>query len=99
MDFSMTKKISAFGLDVSGNSFKIMQLQKHGDSTVVRGCTNVPLSKGLVVNDVITDNKTFVYLLRQALEKPQFGKIDSNYVVASLPESKSFVRVIQIPKM
>jgi type IV pilus assembly protein PilM len=33
------------------------------------------------------------------MDKPQFGRLDTNRAVVSLPESKSFVRVIQIPQM
>ncbi|KXK30244.1 MAG: cell division protein FtsA [Bacteroidetes bacterium OLB12] len=65
----------------------------------VGGYSNVSLPKGMLVNDSIADPKTFVYLLKQAVIKPQFGKFSGNYASASLPESKSFVRVIQVPRM
>jgi type IV pilus assembly protein PilM len=48
---------------------------------------------------MVADFKTFDFLLKQSLNKPQFGRLDTNRAVVSLPESKSFVRVIQIPKM
>lgn len=89
----------AFGLDISGSSFKVMQLGKSGTQTVVKSYTDVLVPKTLVINDVISDAKTFSYLLQQALEKPAFGSLDTRHAVVSLPESKSFVRVIQIPKM
>ncbi len=76
-----------------------MLLEHQGQITKIKSLSNVPLPKGLLINDSISDVKTFLYLLQQSLDKPQVGKIDSNYVVASLPESKSFVRVIQIPVM
>lgn len=65
----------------------------------VLGFSDVALPKGLIVNDAIFDAKTFIYLLKQALLKPQSGKFSGNLVSASLPESKSFVRVIQVPEM
>ena len=95
--FSKTPK--AFGLDVSGSSLKIMQLENQKSSSKVKSYAEVPFPKGLIANDTITDVKTFNFLVKQALEKPQFGRLDTNYAVASLPEAKSFVRVIQIPKM
>lgn len=94
-----TKSHNACGLDITGSSFKLMQLEKRGKSVTVKSYSDVILPKGLIVNDIVADPKTFSYLLKQAFERPQFGKIDGNYVVASLPESKSFVRVIQLPQM
>jgi type IV pilus assembly protein PilM len=95
----LSKNLPAFGLDVSSGSFKMMQLSKIGKEFSVKGFANVALPKATIINDAITDAKTFAFLIKEALQKPQFGKIDSNFVVASLPESKSFVRVIQIPRM
>jgi type IV pilus assembly protein PilM len=94
-----SKTLPAFGLDISGGSFKIMQLDKVGSGIQVKAYSDVALPKGLVLNDEITDMKTFDYLLKQTLDKPQFGRLGTNFVVSSLPESKSFVRVVQIPKM
>jgi type IV pilus assembly protein PilM len=93
-----TKK-PAFGLDISGNSFKLMELGKKGANQSVLAYSDVSLPKAVIVNDTITDVKSFGYLLRQSMDKCHFGKLDTNYAVVSLPESKSFVRVIQIPKM
>ncbi|MDR3642662.1 MAG: type IV pilus assembly protein PilM [Candidatus Doudnabacteria bacterium] len=94
-----SKTIPAFGLDISGSSFKFMQLDGPAKNLGVKAYADVAVPKSLIANDVITDNKTFLTLLKQSLDRPQFGRLTTNYVVASLPESKSFVRVIQIPKM
>ena len=93
------KKNSIFALDVSGSSFKILQLGKQGSATAIQAYSDTPMPKGLLVNDDITDAKAFGQLLRQALQKPRYGRIDTRYAAVSLPESKSFVRVIQIPVM
>jgi type IV pilus assembly protein PilM len=90
---------SAFGLDISGSSLKIFHLEKQSQSLGVKAYSNTPLPKGLIANDTVTDNTTFDYLLKQTLEKPQFGRLSTNHAVVSLPEAKSFVRVIQIPHM
>ena len=77
----------------------MMELVKAGGGLQIKACSYAPLTQGVVINDEIADAKTFTFLLKQALQKPQFGRLGSSYVVASLPESKSFVRVVQIPKM
>ena len=94
-----SKHENAFGLDLTGSSFKLFQLKKEGKQVKVLGYSDVSLPKGLIINDAIADAKTFTYLLRQALSRPQYGKLEGTQVIASLPESKSFVRVIQIPLM
>lgn len=93
------KKNVAFGLDVSTSSIKIMLLDKAGLGVKVKGFSEIALPKGLILADGISDKKMFSHLFKQAMYKTQFGKIDTSYAVVSLPESKSFVRVIQIPVM
>ncbi len=96
---SFAEKNRAFGLDVSANSIKLALLEKSGKTFKLQGFSQAALPKGVIINDAVVDLKTFNYVLGQLLEKPQFGKINTKYVVASLPEAKSFVRVIQIPLM
>ncbi len=95
----LSKTLPSFGLDVSSGSLKLVQLEQKNKKIKIKGYSESSLPKGLIVGDSIVDVKTFSFLLKQSLNKPQFGRFDTNYVVASLPESKSFVRVIQIPQM
>jgi type IV pilus assembly protein PilM len=93
------KKEHAFGLDISADSLKLFEFGEKGGGLFVKSYSNVLLPKGLIIGDSISDRVTFDHLLKQVLDKPQFGRISTKRVVASLPESKSFVRVIQIPRM
>jgi hypothetical protein len=97
--FNFSKPQSFIGLDVSGSSIKLMQIKKDGKNFAVKAFSRGALPKGALINDVIADQKTFNFVLKQALDKPQFGRFDTQYAVAALPESKSFIRVIQIHKM
>jgi Tfp pilus assembly PilM family ATPase len=94
-----TKIPAAFGLDLSSSSLKLMQLASGKKGASVKGYGEAIIPKGTVINDAISDAQTFGYLLKSCLDKPAFGHFDGNYAVVSLPEAKSFVRVIQIPKM
>lgn len=95
----LSKTLPSFGLDVSGNSLKIVRLEQKQKQLKLKSFHEALLPKGLIINDVIVDTKTFDFLLKKSLDKPEYGRFDTNHVIASLPESKSFVRVIQIPKM
>lgn len=90
---------NAFALDVAGDSIKLIQLQKTSGLPQIKAYTTSPLAKGILSNDTIIDQKNFIQILQEAIKKPLYGKFSSEHIVASLPESKSFVRVIQIPKM
>jgi type IV pilus assembly protein PilM len=95
----LNKKQVALGLCVSESSIKLAQLEKGKNKFSIKAYSSAPVPKGLIIGDQISDIKTFNYLLRKAMEKPQMGRFSTNYAVLSLPESKSFVRVIQIPLM
>ncbi len=94
-----SKEQAAFGLDISGGSLKFMEFKEVNNHTQVQSYSSVDVPKGLMINDAIADKKTFFYLTKQMFEKPEFGTLSTKYCVVSLPESKSFVRVIQIPRM
>lgn len=90
---------NSFGLDVSEGSVKLLALEKIGKEFKIVGYSHNVLPKGVILNDQIMDEKTFLYVLNEALTHPQYGHFHNKYVIASLPESKSFVRVIQVPLM
>lgn len=89
----------AFGLDISGSSVKFLELDRVGKEVKLRAYSDVPLPKGMIINDSFSDTKVFGQLLKHSLDKCQFGQLHTKYAVVSLPESKSFVRIIQIPNM
>ncbi len=88
-----------FGIHLNGTALKFIQLERKGKSLSVLGYSNVALPKGLIANDTIIDGETLAKLIQRSLMKPQFGRITTNRVVVSIPESKSFIRVIHIPEM
>lgn len=92
-------KISALGLDISGAAIKIFELQAGGNGAQTAAFCDTSLPKGVVSGDAIMDSETLSHLIRQSLEKPQGGRFTTKYAVASLPESKSFVRVIHMPRL
>jgi len=89
----------AFGLDISGSSLKLMQLERSGTDSRLRAYNETVFPRGLMVNGAMPDEKSFLELLKGSMDKCKFGQLSTRYVVVSLPESKSFVRVIQIPQM
>ncbi|MBI2607902.1 MAG: type IV pilus assembly protein PilM [Candidatus Doudnabacteria bacterium] len=91
------QKINAFGLDVSDVSIKVMQLEKVKSSLNLRAYSNYPLSGKLFNNHMIISEQRLADSINRAIEEAR--NVNTKYVVASVPEMKSFVRVIYIPRM
>ncbi len=93
------QKQSAFGLDLSDISIKVMQFEKTSGDVKILGYADYNVPKGVVVNDIIMNEQALINHIQNMFAHMQLGKMHGKDIVASIPESKAFVRVIQIPKM
>ncbi len=91
------KKIHAFGLDISDISIKVMQLKRKDQSLIPQFFNDYPLPAKVISNHLIVSEEKLAENITYAVNKA--GKPDTKYVVASIPESKSFVRTLQMAKM
>ncbi len=90
---------NAFGLDLSDISVKVMQFENSSKGLKVVAFSDYSIPKGVIVNDVVMNEDALKNHLKNMFAHMDSGKIRGNQVVASIPESKAFVRVLQIPKM
>ena len=92
-------KPEAFGLDISDLSLKIIKLKKikNGFDLATFGEQN--LKPGIIKGGEIKDEKALSEVIKEALNKVQGEKLKTKYVIASLPEEKAFLQVIQMPRM
>lgn len=90
----LSKKKPALGVDISDSSLKIMLLRPKGKQLEISGFKESAFPKGVVIKDEIKDPSGLKEIIQKAISKPEFGRMDSRLVVASLPESKCFIRVI-----
>ncbi|EKE11206.1 MAG: hypothetical protein ACD_15C00125G0009 [uncultured bacterium] len=100
----LTKKIinfdpKIFGLDLSDLSIKVFQIEPDGGKDYVRGYGSVDIAAGNIEDGRIVNKENVLKAIKEALNLPTSKKINSNKVICSLPESKAFVRIINIPKM
>lgn len=95
-NFLGNKKIEAFGLDISNVSIKAMQLGKTGGNFLPLGFSDIQIPATLITNHMITHEDKLAEYVKRAVSA---AKIDTEYVVASIPEAKSFVRILRLPKM
>jgi len=86
----------AFGLDFSDRKLRLARLDKVRGSLTLTSYSEVVLPGGIIASgDVLDEGK----LTKAVLELVSKAKLKTKYVVASLPERKGFLRVIDVLKM
>ncbi len=88
---------NTFGLDISDLSLKIIKLKEQGNKLKFSAVNESPLSLGVIQQGEIRDEKKLAQAIKKLVNKTH--GLDTRHVVVSLPEEKSFVRLIEMPKM
>lgn len=86
----------AFGLDISDDSIKIAQFRKRGANVIIDVLISANLPKDTIINGEIKQPDILTNSIKETIEP--YKKILSKGVIASLPEPKTFIEVITIPK-
>lgn len=86
------------GLDISDLSLKLVQLNKHRDKIKIQALSKLNLPQGIVVNGEIKNKTELIKAIKKIISDPLYGKVGSKEVVACLPESKTFIKLIEIQK-
>jgi len=86
------------GLDISDLSIKLVQLDKRRDKIKIQALSKLNLPQGIIVNGEIKNKPELIKTIKKIIADPQYGKISSEEVVACLPESKTFIKLIEIQK-
>jgi type IV pilus assembly protein PilM len=84
------------GLDVSDLSLKLVQLNKKGKNIRLQALNRVDLEPGVIENGSIVDKEKLIKKIKELWKSPLYGSINSDKVVASLPDTKSFVKLISV---
>jgi len=95
----LTLKPEAFGLDISDLSLKVAKLKRKGSFFRLVSFGEEKIKPGIIKNGEIKDEDKLAEIIRKAVKKVKGEKLQTNYVVASLPEEKSFLQIIKMPKM
>ncbi len=86
-----------FGIDISDLSVKVFQLEKKGDIDKIRSFGVENLSKGCITDGRIIDKDKLIGAIKKTIQKAGPQKINTKKVICSIPESKSFLRIITLP--
>jgi len=90
----ITSPKTILGLDISDLSVKAVQIEKRGERKYIRAINSAELPAGLIEDDAIKDREALGEIIKQLLKNsPQ--KFSTRYAVMSLPETKTFIKVIE----
>ena len=84
------------GLDISDLSIKAVQIKKKDGQNTIQAMNSIAVPEGMIEEGVIKNEKKIVSLLKKLLDK-KANKFTTKYVVSCLPETKTFIKVIEIP--
>jgi type IV pilus assembly protein PilM len=86
----------SFGLDISDNSLRFIKLEKkRGCYIYSSGEQNFP--KGILKGGEVIKEEEFIKIIKDFVSKNK--AIKTKNVIASLPEEKSYIQIISMPKM
>ena len=88
-----------FGLDMGDNSLKVVQLEKKGKFDAIRSFNSLRINANYIKEDQIVNKEKLVQVIKEVIIKSEPKKINTRKVICSLPESKVFLRLIDIPIM
>ncbi len=99
MPFFTTPKIHGFGIDLSDLSIKIINLQKNGGNFKLASFKREEIPEGLIEEGEIKKEEELIEIIKKAVEGVNGKPLKTKYCVASLPETESYIRMLQIPLM
>ncbi len=92
-------KPEIFGLDISDLSLKIVKLKKRRKSLRLVSFGEEKISPGIIKEGEIKDENKLSDIIKETIKKVKGERLKTKYVIASLPEEKAFLQVIQMPKI
>jgi type IV pilus assembly protein PilM len=87
----------AFGLDISDLSLKLVKLKRRKKKYQIECYGEISLPKGIIKRGEIKKPDDLAEAIKQLIKETK--SLKTRYVIASLPEEKSFVQVITMPEM
>ncbi len=93
------KKKGVLGLDIGTELIKYVQLEKKGKLTKLIGYGKIEVPKNIIIEGIISEPEKLAEIIRKEISNPPWGKTTAERVVSSLPESKLFTRVIELPSI
>jgi len=92
-------KPDAFGLEIENCSIKTVRLEKKRNKFRLVSCAKKMIPRGVVQGEQVVNAQKLADEIKSLLSSSQPKPIKTKNVIFSIPETKAFIRTIQIPKM
>lgn len=92
-------KSPAFGIDISSSSLKIVKLKKKRKGFALASFGEQKIKPGVIEEGEVKNEEALTKAIKEGISKVKGEKLGIKYVVCSLPEERSFLQVIQMPKL
>lgn len=86
------------GIDISDLSIKMIQLSKTGKKTEITAAGKINIEPGIIENGEIKNMRAASEAIDKLINKPQFGSIGTTNAIVSLPDTKTFIKLIEVEK-
>lgn len=93
------KQKDCLGLDIGASSVKIVQLKKKKSLTKLVGYQSRILPDNIVIEGIISDHEKMSKIIKEMMTETKEGKFTAEKVIASIPDTNVFTRVLQLPKL
>lgn len=94
----ISKKNLPIGIEIADKSIKMVQLVQLGHDIKILGFGRKPLPAETVIDGEIKDHDLVKKTIKDVLSNPDYGSFRGNEANVSLPESKTFLKVIRVEK-
>src|SRR3989344_924781 len=89
-----------FGMDISDLTIKFLRVSDGGGTKkTIKYFGEINIEPGIIVEGEVKNESSLSEILKKNLKDSEGKRVHEKFVVASLPEEKSFVRIIQLPKL
>lgn len=88
-----------FGLDIGSSTIKIMQIDKNNSGFFIKGYGACEFEPKCLDNGVIIDLELMAKAVKGLFDNNLIGKITTKRVAISLPSSRTYSRVLTLPKL
>lgn len=88
-----------FGLDLGSSSIKVLQLEHDGKKHRVRGYGVADYDTRAIKDGVITDFESLAISINDLFKHGIVGEINTRRTAVSIPASRTFTRVINLPHL
>lgn len=86
------------GMDISDLSLKFVQLNKIRNKITIQAMGKTSLPAGLIEGGEIKNKEGVAKKIKKLIANPQFGKISSGEIISCLPETKTFIKLIEVER-